>query len=142
MKKDCQKDDGMNRRQFLLLAAAVAAGCQTVNEGAAPAAHTYERTIDAGPASNYARDGLYDTFREQGFFLIRTGGKLVAISSKCTHRVCKLTVEPDRSFYCECHGSTFDPNGKVTEGPATRDLPVFSTATDEKGHLIVNFFRS
>jgi Rieske Fe-S protein len=95
------------------------------------------KTVDAGLASSYAADGVYEGFRFHGFFLVRRGGKLMAISSICTHRVCKLTAEPDRSFYCDCHGSTFDPNGKVTQGPAKRDLPVYPVHTDERGHVIV-----
>src|SRR5207302_4423890 len=95
------------------------------------------RIVDAGPAANYAADGLYVAYLDQGFFLIRGKGKLLALSSYCTHRRCKLTPEPDRSFYCQCHGSAFDPGGKVTKGPATLDLPSFSTSTDARGHLLV-----
>jgi len=50
----------------------------------------------------------------------------------------RLTVERDRSFYCKCHGSTFDPDGHVTEGPARRDLPLLPAYTNEQGQLIVN----
>ena len=125
----------MNRKQFLLLTAAAATGCQAVPQGAAPSGGQ-GRTIDAGPAQNYAADGVYETFRNQGFFLVRKGGSLSAVSSWCTHRKCKLEAEPDRTFYCPCHGSTFDPAGHVTEGPATRDLPVFAIRT-EAGRLFV-----
>lgn len=95
------------------------------------------RVVDAGPASRYGPDGVYDHFRDQGFFVIRKGKRLLALSAFCTHRKCKLTAEPDRSFYCECHGSTFDPNGKVTAGPAKRDLPMFPVVVNESGHLLV-----
>ena len=87
--------------------------------------------------SNYAADGVYGGFRDLGFYVVRKGPKVIAFSAFCTHRKCKLTAERDLSFYCKCHGSTFDPNGKVTEGPATRDLPVLPTSTDERGHLLV-----
>jgi Rieske Fe-S protein len=127
----------INRRQFLLLTAGLAAGCKTVDESGGTAAASAERTVNAGPAGNYATDGVYNHFRHQGFFVIRQGGKLFAISAYCTHRKCKLTAEPDRSFYCKCHGSTFDPAGHVTKGPAQRDLPVLSTVTDENGQLLV-----
>jgi Rieske Fe-S protein len=127
-----------DRRGFLLLAATavVAAGCEAVKTGGASPTGA-GRVIDAGPASAYARDGVYAQYRELGFFLIRRSGQLTALSALCTHRNCKLEAEQDRTFYCPCHGSTFDPAGKVTEGPATRDLPVFSTATDARGHLLV-----
>jgi len=130
-----QRDDttaGMNRRQFLILAATCAA---ITNPKSAPAGSA-EHLIDAGPLTNYAADGVYDGFRDLGFFVIRKGEKLTALSSYCTHQKCKLKAEHDHSFYCRCHGSTFDPGGKVTEGPATRNLPTIPTIS-EKGHLLV-----
>lgn len=96
-----------------------------------------ERVVNAGPVSNFASDGLYTHFRDQGFFVIRKGEELFALSSICTHRTCKLDAEPNRSFFCACHGSTFDPGGKVTEGPAKRDLPILTSVTNENGQLLV-----
>jgi Rieske Fe-S protein len=96
--------------------------------------------VGPGPdrnASGYSSDGVYASFRDQGFFVIRKGKEIFALSALCTHRKCKLSSELDRSFYCKCHGSAFDPNGKVTEGPAQRDLPILTTVTNEKGHLLV-----
>ena len=127
----------INRRQFLLLTAGLAAGCKAVKDSVGVTAVNAGHTVNAGPASNYAADGVYNNFRDQGFFVIRQDGKLFALSAICTHRKCKLTAEPDRSFYCKCHGSTFDPDGHVTKAPARRDLPVFSTTTDENGQLLV-----
>jgi len=125
----------INRREFLVLAAtaAVAAAGSTAAAAVTPA----ERLVDAGPASHYAKDGIYTNFRDHGFFLIRSNGKLVAYSSICTHRACKITAKPDHSFYCPCHGSTFAPDGKVTHGPAKRNLPSYTISTNKAGHLIV-----
>ena len=55
----------------------------------------------------------------------------------CTHRGCKVNVEADNSFYCPCHGSSFDPAGRVTYGPAIYALPVLPTSVDSRGHLII-----
>ena len=88
-------------------------------------------------ASDYAKDGVYSGFVARGFFVVRRGDKLFALSAICTHRKCQLTAELDHSFYCKCHGSTFDPAGRVTEGPAKRDLPVLPTATNSEGQLLV-----
>ncbi len=127
----------LNRRQFLLLATGLATGCQTENDDRPPVAAKF-RAVNAGPAADYTRDGVYTRFRNLGFFVVRRGDQLFALSSICTHRKCKLDAEPDRSFSCPCHGSTFDPRGKVTAGPARRDLPTLPTTTDEQGQLIVN----
>lgn len=122
----------IRRREFLILVAAALPGPKTVAKTASA-----ERVVDAGPTSDYSSDGVYARFRDQGFFVIRRGKELIALSALCTHRNCKLSSEPDRSFYCKCHGSAFDPNGKVTEGPGQRDLPILTTVTNEKGHLLI-----
>ena len=126
----------VNRRTFLFLSAAFAAGC------AAPGGVNFssarkERVVNAGPASQYLNDGVYARYRDLGFFLVRRGANLFALSAICTHRKCKLDAEADKTFYCPCHGSTFDVDGKVTEGPARRDLPIFEISTDENGNLLV-----
>ncbi len=54
-----------------------------------------------------------------------TSGKLVVLSRKCTHLGCSVqwnaTLE---TWDCPCHGSRYDPYGKVVQGPAQRDLEV------------------
>jgi len=127
----------INRRQFLLLTAATAACAATNCLASADNAAALERVVDAGPADGFAKDGVYDAFRDQGFFVVRKGEKLIALSSICTHRKAQLKAEPDCSFYCKRHGSTFEPNGHVTLGPAKRDLPALVTSVDGKGHLLV-----
>jgi|SRR5579862_1392115 len=123
----------MNRRHFLFLSAAFAAGC------AAPGGSSGVRggVVNAGPASQYLADGVYAGYRYSGFFIVRRGANLFAVSSICTHRKCKLNAEADKTFSCPCHGSTFDPDGHVTKGPARRDLPVYEISTNDKGELLV-----
>ena len=133
----------ISRRQFLLLtAAALATSSLTMaeehnNSASGSVANRRERVVNAGPVSRYATDGVYDDFCDQGFFVVRQGDRLVALSSYCTHRKCKLTTHPDHSFVCPCHGSTFDPRGKVTGGPARRNLPTLPSFTNETGELFV-----
>lgn len=129
---------GLNRRQFVILGVVLVAGCNTEGGGGTIAPTVGERVIDAGPAASYSADGVYDGFREQGFFVIRSGEKLFALSAICTHRACKLNAASDHSFYCKCHGSTFDDGGKVTKGPARRDLPTLPVATTADGRLLVS----
>jgi Rieske Fe-S protein len=95
-------------------------------------------TIDAGPVATYARVGVYDAYRSLGCFIIRRGGDLFALSSFCTHRRTQLIAEPDHSFYCKRHGSTFDPNGHVTKAPAKKDLPRLAITISPAGHLLVH----
>jgi Rieske Fe-S protein len=130
----------MNRRQFLFLTAAAGAagatGCDAARSGDRSAVRP-ERVINAGPVADYAADGVHDRFRNLGFFIVRRRESLIVLSSVCTHRKCKLEAEADRSFYCPCHGSTFDPTGHVMRGPAIRNLPVLPSFVDERGQLLV-----
>ena len=127
---------GINRREFLILTGATAACAATDCLALADSAGAGQ-IIDAGPVGNFATDGVYDSFRTMGFFVIRKGEKLVALSSFCTHRKTVLKAEPDCSFYCKRHGSTFDPSGHVTKGPAKRDLPALVSSVNAAGHLLV-----
>jgi len=54
----------ISRREFLILTAGFAAGCNSVESGGA-AAGGGERTVNAGAAANYAGDGAYAGFRNQ-----------------------------------------------------------------------------
>lgn len=106
----------VSRRQFLAVTLGALAGCQATN--GIRSAPGQERVVDAGPANRYRADGVYSAFRDQGFFLVCRDGKLFALSAICTHKKCKVAAEPDHSFYCPCHGSTFDP-----EAMLPRDQP-------------------
>ena len=128
----------LGRRRFLSLSGVLCAACAVGRGRVLASGVTAERIVDAGPAGNFANEGVHDRFRGLGFFVIRRNGKLLALSAVCTHKKCKLTAEKDSSFYCDCHGSTFDSNGRVTEGPAKRDLPFLSTQVNDKGHLLVH----
>ena len=127
----------INRREFLILGAGLLAGCAGTGRAGTASTATREKTIDAGPAEAFGEDGVYDRFRDQGFFLIRRDGRLLALSSNCTHRDCILNVAPDRSFICPCHGSTFDAKGVVTRGPAQVSIPLLPLRVDERGRVLV-----
>ena len=50
-------------------------------------------------------------------------GKLHARSAVCTHLGCHVRWnEAESSWDCPCHGSRFDVDGAVLNGPATREL--------------------
>jgi len=52
-----------------------------------------------------------------------------AFSSICTHQGCTINNFDSGSnqFVCSCHGSRFDINGKVVQGPAPTSLQQFQT---------------
>lgn len=50
-------------------------------------------------------------------------GTLHPVSARCTHLGCLVSFNSaERAWECPCHGSRFDTEGKVLQGPATRPL--------------------
>ena len=49
-----------------------------------------------------------------------------AFSSSCTHQGCKLPLPVNGTITCGCHQARFDTQGKVTRGPATRNLTAYN----------------
>ncbi|WP_329073439.1 Rieske 2Fe-2S domain-containing protein [Amycolatopsis sp. NBC_01480] len=66
---------------------------------------------------------LPDGAGKKGVYRDRAGG-VHAVSLRCTHLGCLLRFNgAERSWDCSCHGSRFDVDGAVLEGPAARPLP-------------------
>jgi nitrite reductase/ring-hydroxylating ferredoxin subunit len=73
--------------------------------------------VPAGEA-RLVRDGakLVGAFREDD-------GTLKTVNPTCTHVGCRLGWNTaERSWDCPCHGSRFDTDGTVLQGPATAPL--------------------
>ncbi|WP_254546577.1 FAD-dependent oxidoreductase [Halomarina pelagica] len=52
------------------------------------------------------------------------GGELHTVSAVCTHMDCIVDWnDAEKTWDCPCHGSRFDPDGSVLDGPAVEDLP-------------------
>jgi Rieske Fe-S protein len=50
-------------------------------------------------------------------------GQLHAVNARCTHMGCLVSWNTaERSWDCPCHGSRFDTDGRVIQGPAFRPL--------------------
>lgn len=54
-----------------------------------------------------------------------------AVWMECTHQNMELSAHGD-SLVCPAHGSEFDKNGNVTQGPAQKNLRKFKTTTDSE----------
>jgi nitrite reductase/ring-hydroxylating ferredoxin subunit len=49
-------------------------------------------------------------------------GRVQAWSARCTHLGCRLDRVIDGAVVCPCHGSRFDDQGRVLNGPAAKAL--------------------
>lgn len=84
---------------------------------ALPALKTSVDDLPRGEA-RIVRDGLGKT----GVYRDGEGG-LHAVSVRCTHLGCLVRWNgAERSWDCPCHGSRFDVDGDVLEGPAVKPL--------------------
>lgn len=60
----------------------------------------------------------------------KTNDFMIMMSSSCTHLGCKIRTESNNRLVCPCHGSAFDLDGSVLQGPAVRPLKKLSWKTD------------
>lgn len=64
-----------------------------------------------------------------------TAGQFKGLSAKCTHKGCTVNAVADGTIDCPCHGSKFNLDGTVAQGPADTPLPTVNIAV--KGDSIV-----
>lgn len=56
-------------------------------------------------------------------------GAYTALSGYCDHEACDAS-RSGAGFRCPCHGATWDADGRLTLGPARRNLIAFDTEFD------------
>lgn len=131
------------RRKFLQLSAKLALGLAGIlgfgglvrffsHEPAGQTPSSY----DLGLAADFPASGKL-TRLDIPAIIYKTEDGFQAYSLVCTHLGC--TVEEDGEYFsCPCHGSQFDQDGKVLQGPATKRLTTLTVALSEDGILILN----
>jgi len=75
---------------------------------------------------------------ERDFILFAGQKKPWAISRTCTHLGCRVNFMEDKQIIeCPCHQSRFSTEGILISGPAKKNLPTFTVATqkDEAGKI-------
>lgn len=61
----------------------------------------------------------------------RNEEEYVASLMKCTHQGCELNIGGG-IYSCPCHGSEFNTQGEVLDGPATKKLKTYKIITDDQ----------
>jgi len=68
--------------------------------------------------------------------VIRTSQlKFIALNITCTHKKCDVEFDGN-GFECPCHGSLFSKSGKVTQGPATKNLKSYKTVYNSEEDIL------
>lgn len=91
--------------------------------------------FDLGLASDYPV-GSRTKLPDIPAVLVHTENGFMAMSLICTHLGCTLEPKAD-SFSCPCHGSQFDENGTVINGPAKNNLTFLQVEENDQGHVIL-----
>lgn len=68
--------------------------------------------------------------------VVRTGqSSYLALSRVCTHQGCVINLAAS-GFACPCHGSRYDSQGNVTNGPASRALARLNAVLSADGTML------
>lgn len=148
----------MHRKQFLLgagvgLAATVLAACSTYGKkpeaASAPPTSTVDSTPGTGapasaPAPAPAANAIAKTadvpvgsgvIVDEVVVTQPTAGVFKGFSTTCTHAGCAVNKVANGTIDCPCHGSKFNLDGSVANGPATK--PLEAKAVTVQGDSIV-----
>lgn len=135
-------DGDFDRREFLSIAtlagvAAILAACGESTTGPG--------TITPGPASIDVKLSDFPSLGSVGGIaavgtvllspvaIVRTGqSSYLALSRVCTHQGCVISLASN-GFTCPCHGSRYDTQGNVLNGPATRALARLNSVLSADG---------
>lgn len=84
-------------------------------------------------------DGWREIASQPVVYIIKTGGKIKALSAICPHLGCTVPWDPGRNeFVCPCHGGTFSADGAHLSGPPRRSLDSLETKVSG-GKLMVKY---
>ncbi len=97
--------------------------------------HVTGRMIDLPlPADLLERAEREDGVAVDGIFVRWTGNAPSVLGLRCTHLGCRTRPDPaSGGFACPCHGSRFDRDGAVVQGPATSALARVPVRKDGTG---------
>lgn len=86
------------------------------------------------------QQGVDERFKNAyGVWMVKSEGKLVALSNICTHLGCIPTWLPaELKFKCPCHGSGYYMSGVNFEGPAPRPLERYKISLQPDGKIKVD----
>ena len=97
-----------------------------------------EDTVVVGYPEDIPPDGIL-LFPAANLMVGRAAGGYYALSTVCPHLGCVVRwLEHEKRFHCPCHGSKFEMDGRVLNGPAGQNLPELELMVDDQGRLVVD----
>ena len=93
------------------------------------------KQFELGPSSNYLI-GTRTVIKNIPAILIRSSKGFSAISLTCQHLGCTVEVKSDE-FICPCHGSRYNKDGSILNGPAQKDLPSLKVEITSDDRVII-----
>ena len=93
--------------------------------------------FDLGPAADYPL-GSRTPLPDVPALLIHTEAGFTALSLACTHLGCTVEQQTD-GFACPCHGSRYDEEGKVVQGPSSKNLVQLRVEVDQQDRIVLYF---
>lgn len=71
--------------------------------------------------------------------ILKEDNSLIAIEHTCTHMGCLVEWNKQENlFICPCHNSKFQEDGKVVEGLAISDLPIYQVKIENNTVFVAN----
>ncbi|MCF6284538.1 MAG: ubiquinol-cytochrome c reductase iron-sulfur subunit [Candidatus Hydrogenedentes bacterium] len=135
--------DGLSRKDFLSTAGVgmCASGLALASAGALRSAvpsvlPDASAQFKAGKSEDFVPGTMKD-FTEENVLVLCDADGVFAISTVCTHLGC-IVGQSDGGFLCPCHGSRYDADGNVLQGPAPKGLAWFDIAQLPDGNLQVD----
>lgn len=113
------EESGRKRRHFIATLIAIGGGLFFLGRFFQPRRQSAPTRLDV-PRAEVPADGAL-VYARSRVALMRDGKGIQALDLTCTHLGCTVTVTPTE-LVCPCHGSRFDRQGRVLEGPAQRPL--------------------
>ena len=83
-------------------------------------------SLDSSPFDALQTEDAWVLHPDEDYLLLNVGGSIRALTSVCTHSGCARDWSfSGKEAQCTCHGSVFDQDGNVVQGPANGALQEF-----------------
>ncbi len=138
-------EDGPNRRDFFSRVALAACAVAAAGSGVVTMDYLKPKVLfepptrfRAGNPLDYP-EGVVRFNKQQKAYVVGAPGGVYALSAVCTHLGCITRfLSDEKCIACPCHGSRFDLEGNVIQGPAPRPLQWLEVQADAAGTLVVD----